>query len=165
MCTKLRALTWTPPTWWGRVTVGWYSCITQLVLTPSRTRPLWNTRVFFVPITLLVPLALIFLSLPVTFQYPDLVALFVLLLLEFLKSRGLKKNHSWSSDLITENPAQPSSQKHPFFFFFFLFLDVSVGNTYAKTLNFNEWLLRIEYNKLWKLTIDHEQEQNRLQTN
>ena len=141
MCSKLRASTWAPPTWWGRVTVGWYSCITQLVLTPSQTRPLWNTRVFFVPITLSVPLALIFLSLPVTFQYPDLVTLFVLLLLELLKSRRLKKNHSWSSDLITENSAQPwnkqdpSLQKHPFFFFFFLSFSTSLLETLTQKLS------------------------------
>ena len=97
-------------------------CWLILVHNTAGPNPITNTTsmehwVFFVPITLLVPLALIFLSLPVTFQYPDLVALFVLLLLEFLKSRGLKKNHSWSSDLITENSAQPSSQKHPFSFF------------------------------------------------
>ena len=147
MCSKLRASTWTPPTWWGRVTVGWYSCITQLVLTPSRTRPLWNTRVFFVPITLSVPLALIFLSLPVTFQYPDLVALFVLLLLELLKSRGLKKNHSWSSDLITENSAQPWNKARPFItktpFFFSsssFFLNVSVGNTSCKNSQL-QWMV------------------------
>ena len=89
-----------------------------LVHNPVRPDPTTNTtsiktKVFFVPITLLVPLALIFLSLPVTFQYPDWVALFVLLLLEFLKSWGLKKNHSRSSVLITENSAQPLNIQVP----------------------------------------------------
>lgn len=93
-------------TWWGGRVAGWYSCITQPVLAPLGPRPVWNTKVFFVPITIFVPLALIFRSLPVAFQYPDLVALFARLLFEYLISRRQKKIHSGSSDLITENSTQ-----------------------------------------------------------
>jgi len=84
------------------------------VRSPLGARPRWNTRVFFMPMMCclrLSPLDLMILSLPVAFQYPASVALFDLLPLGYLRSLGAKKNHSGSSDRISDLSAHTQSRQ------------------------------------------------------
>jgi hypothetical protein len=91
-----------------------YSCMIHPVRSPLGARPRWNTRVFFMPMMCclrLSPLDLMILSLPVAFQYPASVALFDLLPLGYLRSLGAKKNHSGSSDRISDLSAHTQSRR------------------------------------------------------
>lgn len=92
----------------------WYSWITQGVLNSLGTLPSWYTSVFLRPISTPLPLLpLILRSLPVGFQNPEPVVLFVTLFFSDMYSLGQKKYQTRSSDLIFANATTTTTKKPP----------------------------------------------------
>lgn len=83
----------------------WYSCIVQGVLAALEELPSWYTSVFLIPITtpFLLFSSLTFRSLPVTFQNPEGVVLFVTFFFGDVYSFGEMKYHTGSFVLIIDN--------------------------------------------------------------